>query len=80
MSSTHRHKMISLDLTTFEIASNMDNFSRWVRHKLAEEYNKGQPTVSMFEKMVPTHYVCKHCRARGHHWSVHCLSLREEEE
>jgi len=74
-----RHKMISLDLTSWEIASKMDNFSLWVREKLAEEYNKGYPTISIFERMVPTHFICNNCRARGQHWSVNCPTLEEVE-
>lgn len=80
MSSQHRHKMISLDLTSFEIASDMPNFSRWVREKLAEEYNKGQPKISLFEKRVPSHYNCQVCMMKGSHWSRDCPHNRGEDE
>jgi len=72
--------MITLDLTSYEYASNMENFSHWVREKLMEEYNKGHPTVSMFERRVPTHFICMNCRARGEHWSLNCPTLVGEEE
>jgi len=71
--------MITLDLTSYEYASNMPNFSQWVREKLMEEYNKDQPTISMFEKRVPTHFICAHCRTRGDHWSVNCPNIAEVE-
>jgi len=45
-----RQKMISLDLTSYEYASQMTNFSKWVREKLMEEYNKGQQTLPGLEK------------------------------
>jgi len=45
-----RQKMITLDLTSYEYASQMTNFSKWVREKLMEEYNKGQKTLPGLEK------------------------------
>jgi len=45
-----RQKMITLDLTSYEYASQMGNFSKWVREKLMEEYNKGQKTLPGLEK------------------------------
>lgn len=75
-----RHKMISLDLTSYEIASGIENFSLWVRQKLAEEYNKGQPTVSIYERMVPSHHYCQVCMAKGQHWTPDCPHAVGEEE
>jgi len=43
-----RQKMITLDLTSYEYATQMTNFSKWVREKLMEEYNKGQQTLPVF--------------------------------
>jgi len=45
-----RQKMITLDLTSYEYATQMANFSKWVREKLMEEYNKGQQTLPGLEK------------------------------
>ena len=35
-----RHKMVNLDLETYELALKIPNFSEWVRNKLREERNK----------------------------------------
>lgn len=40
-----RQKLITLDPTSFEIASKMPNFSDWVRRQLYEFHNNNQPTL-----------------------------------
>jgi len=45
-----RQKMITLDLTSYEYASQMDNFSKWVREQLMERYNEGQQKLPGLEK------------------------------
>ena len=40
-----RQKLITLDPTSFEIASKMPNFSAWVRDQLRSHRNKNQTTL-----------------------------------
>jgi len=40
-----RQKLITLDPTSFEIASKMPNFSDWVRRQLYAYHNNHQPTL-----------------------------------
>jgi hypothetical protein len=57
------------------------SFSLWIRSKMLEDYNKGQTNLAAFERskvLVPTNYVCMHCRARGDHWTTQCPRGEEE--
>ena len=49
-----RQKLITLDPTTFEIASKMTNFSEWVRNQLRKHRNNSQTTLNVFK-------YCRHC-------------------
>ena len=40
-----RQKLITLDPTSFEIASKMPNFSEWVRNELRKYRNKQQTSL-----------------------------------
>jgi len=42
-----RQKLITLDPTTFELASKKTNFSEWVRNTLRSERNRPQDHVHM---------------------------------
>ena len=39
-----RHKMVNLDLETYEMALKIPNFSQWVRDKLRQERNNRTKT------------------------------------
>jgi hypothetical protein len=45
-----RQKLITLDPTSFEIASKMPNFSDWVRRELRKFRDKQQKTVNEIYK------------------------------
>jgi uncharacterized short protein YbdD (DUF466 family) len=49
-----RQKLITLDPTSFEIASSMPNFSECVRNQLRKHRNKTQKTLGEFK-------YCRHC-------------------
>jgi hypothetical protein len=49
-----RQKLITLDPTSFEIASKMPNFSAWVRDQLRSHRNKSQTTLGEWR-------YCRHC-------------------
>ena len=42
-----RQKLITLDPTSFEIASKMPNFSEWVRTQLRKYRNKQQESINI---------------------------------
>jgi len=79
------HKTITLDEISNGIYKEWKkdsyfNFSAWIRAKMLEDYNKGQTNLASFERKVPEYFVCKHCKAIGHHWSPHCPHKVGEEE
>ena len=49
-----RQKLITLDPTTFEIASKITNFSEWVRNQLRKHRNQNQTRLNVFR-------YCRHC-------------------
>jgi hypothetical protein len=49
-----RQKLITLDPTSFEIASKMPNFSAWVRDQLRSYRNKNQTQLREWR-------YCRHC-------------------
>ena len=49
-----RQKLITLDPTSFEIASKMTNFSAWVRDQLRSHRNKNQTRLNEWR-------YCRHC-------------------
>ena len=49
-----RQKLITLDPTSFEIASKMTNFSEWVRNQLRKYRNLNQTKLNVFK-------YCRHC-------------------
>jgi len=42
-----RQKLITLDLTSYEIASSMTNFSQWVRNRLKEYRHQDQDELDL---------------------------------
>jgi len=44
-----RQKLITLDPTSFELASKKTNFSEWVRNQLRSERNKGHERPRLSE-------------------------------
>lgn len=72
------NKTISIDVICEEILKKMKeedpffSFSLWIRSKMLEEYNKGHATLTIFERLVPSHYVCQVCMTKGEHYSKDC--------
>lgn len=51
-----RHKMVNLCPTTYEIASKMPNFSKWIRQKILEEQAEKEEKEQNYTK-----YRCPAC-------------------
>jgi len=61
------------------------NFSEWIRSKMLEEYNRGQPKLATVGKIkrqgTPYRgYVCPNCKVDGHHWEERCPFPTKEEQ
>lgn len=68
-----RHKMITLCPTTFEMASKMKNFSKWVRQKMLEQHGQQQEQEANY-----TRYRCPACWKvfvdRANFGEMHCMN------
>lgn len=65
--------MITLCPTTFEMASKMDNFSRWVRQKMLEQQAEQEEKQQNY-----TRYRCPSCWKvfvdRNDYGEMHCMN------
>jgi len=80
------NKTISIDgvcegiLETMKKKDPFFSFSGWIRAQMLKEYNDGNATLDVFERLVSSHYYCPICKQTGKHWSIHCPHSVGEEE
>ena len=74
------NKTISLDdicegiLKEMQKRDHFESFSAWIRAKMLEEYNSGQPKLTRKNRMgpCPMSYMCPNCKVYGDHWEERC--------
>jgi hypothetical protein len=62
-----RHKMINLDPTAHEYASQMPNFSQWVRKCIRDHY-EGEDTVYLKEQIADLQKLLSDIKAGRRYW------------
>jgi len=77
-----KQKSITLCDKSFRIASNMPNFSEWIRIQLLRpappEEAELKSASTYIKPRPPKHYMCKNCLGLDH-WTADCPSLEEVE-
>lgn len=83
------NKTISLDdicegiLKEMQKREHFDSFSAWIRAKMIEEYNSGQPKITgtLHRQGLPSRgYICPNCKVDGHHWEERCPFPTKQEQ
>ena len=82
------NKTISLDgicegiLKEMQKREEFESFSAWIRAKMLDEYNSGQPKLTRKNRQgLPSmNYTCPNCKVEGHHWEERCPFPTKKEQ
>ena len=74
-----RHKMVNLCPTSFEIASKMPNFSKWIRRKLLEEDQRNSYSIK-YMMWCPDHDECQRLYDNVPRFTPYCTTCNLQME